>query len=101
AADNVGKMGSTPTHPELLEYLADDFIRNGWSTKHLIREMILSRAWRQSSLPADFPKQPDLADPHVADPDNSLLWHMRLRRLESEIIRDSILAVSGKLNPKM
>jgi len=99
-ADNFGKMGSAPTNPELLEYLANDFIPNGWSTKHLIRQMMLSRAWRQSSVAADFPNRPDLADPHVADPDNSLLWHMRLRRLESEIIRDSMLAVSGKLVTK-
>lgn len=100
-ADNFGKMGSEPAHPQLLEYLADDFISNGWDTKRLIREMMLSRAYAQSSLAADFPKKPGLADPHTADPDNSLLWHMRLRRLESEIIRDSMLAVSGKLNLKM
>lgn len=100
-ADNFGKMGSAPTHPELLEYLAGEFIRHGWSTKHLIREILLSRAWRQSSLAADFPSEPGLADPRRTDPDNSLLWHMRLRRLESEIIRDSMLAVSGKLITKM
>ena len=100
-ADNFGKMGSQPTHPELLEYLAGEFIRNGWSTKKLIREMMLSRAYRQSSLAADFPKTPGLADPQTADPDNSLLWHMRLRRLESEVIRDSMLAVTGKLNAKI
>jgi mono/diheme cytochrome c family protein len=100
-ADNFGTMGSLPTHPELLEYLAGEFIRNGWSTKKLIREMMLSRAYRQSSLAADFPKTAALADPQIADPDNSLLWHMRLRRLESEVIRDSMLAVTGKLNPKI
>ena len=100
-ADNFGKMGSLPTHPELLEYLAGEFIRNGWSTKKLIREMMLSRAYQQSSLASDFPKAAGLADPQKADPDNSLLWHMRLRRLESEVIRDSMLAVSGRLNPRM
>lgn len=100
-ADNFGKMGSFPTHPQLLEYLAAEFIRNGWSTKKLIREMMLSRAYQQSSLVADFPKTAGLADPHRADPDNTLLWHMRLRRLESEVIRDAMLAVSGKLNRKV
>jgi hypothetical protein len=100
-ADNFGKMGSLPTNPELLDYLAGEFIRNGWSTKRLIRDMMLSAAYRQSSLPADFPTRAGLADPHVADPDNFLLWRMNLRRLESEIIRDSMLAVSGKLNAKM
>jgi len=100
-ADNFGKMGTLPTHPGLLEYLAGEFIQNGWSTKKLIREMMLSRAYRQSSLPADFAKNAGIADPQVADPDNSLLWRMRLRRLESEVIRDSMLAVSGKLNMKI
>lgn len=100
-ADNFGKMGSQPTHPELLEHLASDFVRNGWSTRKLIRGMMLSRAYRQSSLPGDFPKTAGLADPFTADPDNSLLWHMRLRRLESEVIRDSMLAVSGKLNTQI
>jgi hypothetical protein len=100
-ADNFGKMGSLPTHPELLEYLAGEFVRNGWSTKKLIREMMLSRAYRQSSLAVDFPKIAGLADPQKSDPDNSLLWHMRLRRLESEVIRDAMLAVSGKLNSKI
>lgn len=100
-ADNFGKMGSQPTHPELLEHLASRFIQDGWSTKKLIRELMLSRAYRQSSLVADFPQQAGIADPQVIDPDNSLLWHMRLRRLESEVIRDSVLAVSGKLNLKL
>ena len=98
-ADNFGKMGSLPTHPELLEYLSGEFIRNGWSTKKLIRTMMLSRAYQQSSLAEDFPKNARLADPHEADPDNSLLWRMPLRRLESEVIRDCMLSVSGKLNP--
>ena len=65
-ADNFGKMGSLPTHPELLEYLAGEFIRNGWSTKKLIREMMLSRAYQQSSLAADFPKTAGLADPQTS-----------------------------------
>ena len=61
--------------------------------------MMLSRAYQQSSLAEDFPKNARLADPQMADPDNSLLWRMRLRRLESEVIRDCMLSVSGKLNP--
>ncbi len=60
--------------------------------------MMLSRAYQQSSLAEDFPSSGRLADPHTVDPDNSLLWRMRLRRLESEVIRDCMLSVSGKLN---
>ena len=100
-AENLGKMGAAPTHPELLEFLATEFIRNGWSTKKLIRDLMLSRAYQQSSVPADFPAGSDFADPRTVDPDNMLLWRMRLRRLESEVIRDSMLAVSGKLNLKI
>ena len=93
SVDNFGKLGEVPTHPELLDYLADHFAQEGWSTKKLIRELMLSNAYRMSSL--GEPK----AD--VADPENLLLHKMRLRRLEGEAIRDALLSVSGRLNEKM
>ncbi|RMG36155.1 MAG: DUF1553 domain-containing protein [Planctomycetota bacterium] len=90
--DNFGVLGQPPTHPELLDYLADEFRRDGWSIKRLIRRMILSRTWQQATK----------GDPaaEAADPTNRL-WHRALvRRLSGESIRDAILAVSGRLDPK-
>jgi hypothetical protein len=91
--ENFGKMGTLPTHPELLEWLASEFVRNGWSTKQLIRTMMLSTVYQQESQASGGPAK--------ADPDNFLLWRMPLRRLESEVIRDSMLSIAGTLNPKM
>jgi hypothetical protein len=87
---NFGHSGSPPTHPELLDWLAVDFMENGWSVKRLHRQLMLSTAYRQTSrrLPAG----------EAIDPENRLLWRMNMRRLESEILRDSILAVSGALD---
>jgi hypothetical protein len=95
--ENFGKMGSRPSHPELLDWLAADFIRNGWSTRKLIRTLMLSRAYQQSSVPTDSPVAQLAAK---ADPDNFLLWRMPLRRLESEVIRDAMLAIAGNLNTR-
>ena len=91
--DNFGKMGAAPTHPELLDWLAVDFMENGWSLKRLHKQIMTSATYRQNSrqTPAG----------NAADPDNNLLWRMNLQRLESEIIRDSMLAVSGKLDLTM
>ena len=93
STDNFGELGEKPTHPELLDHLATRFVREGWSTKKLIREIILSDTYQMSSQ----------ASPEAAekDPDNRLLSHARLRRLEGEAIRDSMLAASGRLNPTM
>ena len=93
SVDNFGVMGERPTHPELLDYLADRFVREGWSTKRLIRELVLSRTYRMSSQ----------GDPAAdqADAQNLLLHKARLRRLEGEAIRDAMLAVSGRLDDKM
>jgi hypothetical protein len=93
STDNFGALGDRPTHPELLDYLADRFIRDGWSIKRLIRSLVLSRAYRMSS------RQGERAD--EIDPDNRLLHRMRLRRLEGEAIRDALLGVAGRLNDKM
>ena len=89
--DNFGVLGVQPTHAELLDMLALDFISSGWSTKELIRRIVLSRTWCQSS--AYHPA-------HAAqDPDNTLLWRFQPHLLEGEAIRDSILQVSGSLDP--
>jgi mono/diheme cytochrome c family protein len=90
---NFGRSGSPPTHPELLDWLACAFISQGWSQKALHRLMVLSTAYRQSSA----------HDPAKAavDPENELLWAWRPRRVEGEVVRDSLLSVSGKLNPQM
>jgi hypothetical protein len=89
--DNLGTMGQAPTHPELLDYLALTFREDGGSMKRLIRSLCLTRAFQMSSVPED-----PVAE--ARDPDNALLHRMRLRRLEGEVIRDSLLVVAGQLN---
>ncbi|MCI0461165.1 MAG: DUF1549 and DUF1553 domain-containing protein, partial [Gemmataceae bacterium] len=91
--DDFGRMGQPPTHPELLDYLAAEFVRRGWSIKEMHRLMLRSSTYRMSSRPNSAPMR--------LDPDNRLLHRMPVRRLEAEAIRDSILAVSGRLNPTM
>ena len=88
--DNMGTRAMPPSHPELLDFLATDFVDNGWSVKKLIRRIVLSRAYR---LSGDSDKKAI-----ETDPENRLLWRMSRRRLEAETIRDSILAISGKLD---
>lgn len=105
---NFGSSGSLPSHPELLDWLAVDFIENGWSIKRLHRQIVLSTAYRQSSGQASYhagialsPQDRLSTEMHKAqeiDPANRLLWRMNLRRLEAEIVRDCILAVSGSLD---
>jgi hypothetical protein len=89
-ADNFGKLGAKPTHPELLDWLATEFVGRGWKMKALHRLIVTSTVYRQSS--ASNPAG------ETADPGNQLLWRMRLRRLESEAVRDAVLAVSGRLD---
>jgi hypothetical protein len=90
---DFGRMGSRPTHPELLDFLASYFVENSWSMKKLNRLIVLSNTYQQSSE-----NQEKAA---TADPDNKLLWRYARRRMEAEAIRDSMLEVSGLLNPKM
>jgi hypothetical protein len=90
---DLGVMGSRPTHPELLDYLASYFVDNGWSMKKVHRLILLSNAYQEAS---DFDAK--IAE---ADPDNKLLWRYPRHRMEAEAIRDSMLATSGLLNPKM
>ena len=87
---DFGIRGDLPTHPELLDSLAADFRKDGWSTKRLIRRIVLSETYRQSSA--------DRAEARQKDPENKLLWRMPRRRLDFEALRDSILAVAGRLD---
>lgn len=87
---DFGLQGSAPTHPELLDWLAGDFVDNGWSVKSLVRQIVLSRTYRQASDHRD-----DMA---AADPENRLLWRANRKHLPIESIRDGMLAVSGKLD---
>ncbi len=91
--DNFGALGERPTHPELLDHLAWQFTHaDGWSVKRLVRRLVLTRAFGQSSRLAD-------AKTEERDPSNALLHRMSVRRLEGEVIRDALLTVSGRLNP--
>ena len=87
--DNFGRMGEIPTHPELLDELSAEFIKEGWSTKKLIRKILSSEVWRRSSAATESAKE--------LDADNRLWSHMRVRRIEAEAIRDSLLWVAGNL----
>lgn len=90
---DFGKTGAKPTHPELLDKLAADFVKNGWSVKTLHREILLSSTYRQASAAHD-------AEEVKKDPDNKLLWAFPRQRLEAEELRDSLLAASGLLEEK-
>ncbi|MFN5053769.1 MAG: PSD1 and planctomycete cytochrome C domain-containing protein [Planctomyces sp.] len=97
---NFGRSGSPPLHPELLDWLAVDFTEHGWSVKRLHRQIMLSTAYRQSSRWAAPGTQESAAakSGEQIDPENRLLWRMNLRRLEAEIVRDSVLAAAGTLD---
>ena len=90
---DFGVNGSAPTHPELLDWLADEFIRSGWSIKHMHRLILMSKTYRQSNLVHEEGTR--------VDADARLLWRFPSRRLEAEAIRDTMLFVSGSLNLKM
>jgi hypothetical protein len=94
--NDFGIRGTEPTHPELLDWLAVEFVENGWSLKHMHRLMVLSQAYRQSSNPKS-----EIRNPKSTDPDNKLLWRMNRRRMEAEGLRDCVLAASGTLNPAL
>ena len=87
---DFGRRGDPPSHPELLDYLATEFARDGWSTKSLIRRIVLSKAYRQSSGSNGAGSQ--------HDPSNRLLWRQNRTRLSFEALRDSMLFVAGKLD---
>ncbi|MCC6586081.1 MAG: PSD1 domain-containing protein [Bryobacterales bacterium] len=90
SADNFGLRGESPSHPELLDYLAVTFMEDGWSTKKLIRRIVATEAYRRASTVQKAAME--------VDPENRLLWRMNRRRLEAEAIRDSVLAITGQLD---
>lgn len=90
--ENLGVSGSKPSHPELLDWLARQFIESGWSTKAVVRLILHSATFQQSSRPHD--------QGIAADPANQLLWRYPIHRLDAESIRDATLAVAGRLGPK-
>ncbi|QDU79330.1 Planctomycete cytochrome C [Polystyrenella longa] len=89
---DFGKLGSLPTHPELLDWLATDFMNNGWKIKRMHKMMMLSQVYQQSSA-----RQPQLEE---GDPDNKLYARMSIRRLAAEDVRDSLLAISNQFTRK-
>jgi hypothetical protein len=95
--NDFGRMGGTPSHPELLDYLATDFRDRGQSLKQLHRMIVTSATYRQSSQP----QESSHTHAKAVDSENRLLWKMRRRKLEAEAIRDSVLLLSGKLDLTM
>jgi mono/diheme cytochrome c family protein len=93
--NNFGAKGSKPTHPELLDWLAADFVENGWTVKRLHRLIMTSRAYRQGT------SHPRMEELRVKDADNHLLAYFPPRRLTAEELRDNLLAISGELNPML
>ncbi len=108
---DFGTHGAKPTHPELLDWLASEFIAHGWSVKQMHRVMLTSAVYRQSAANSEVGSRESESTasvptsgfrlPTLIDPDNKLLWRMNRLRLEGEVIRDSLLAISGQLNPAM
>jgi hypothetical protein len=97
SVDNFGVLGEAPTHPELLDYLAQSFADEGWSTKKLIRTLVLTRSYQMSSAVSPEASR----ELQAVDPKNELLHCMRVRRLEGEALRDALLGISGRLNGDM
>ncbi len=97
--DNLGSVGERPSHPELLDYLAVRFMDDGWSVKRLVRLLVLSRVYQQSSEAAGS-RQLAVGNEQTSssDPENRLFGRQNRRRLEAEAIRDAILSVSGELD---
>jgi hypothetical protein len=91
--DNLGRLGDQPTHPELLDFLAKRLISQQWSVKAQLRELLLTDAFRRSSLPT--------ASASAKDANNDLLSHARVRRLGGEALRDSLIALSDRLEHRM
>lgn len=95
---DFGYGGGRPSHPKLLDWLAQELIQSDWSLKHIHRLIVTSQTWRQASGSDDVPQ---LEAALQRDSDNRLLWRMNARRLEAEAVRDAVLAVTGKINRTM
>ena len=93
--NNLGGLGAKPSHPDLLDWLAADFVENGWSIKRLHRTIMTSQAYQQTS------ERADIEQVRTKDPQNRLLAYYAPRRLSAEELRDSVLRVSGELNPEL
>ncbi|WP_395752724.1 DUF1553 domain-containing protein [Prosthecobacter sp.] len=93
--DDFGRRSPSPLHQDILDTLTVDFMNSGWSLKHLHRSMVLSELYRRSSSNADADAD---AKTLAADPDNAFFWRMNPRRMESQVVRDSLLRLSGKLD---
>ena len=99
--DDLGNMSEKPSHPELLDYLSAELVENGWKLKRLQRMIVMSNAYRLDSNPLVNPLVAKKAavDPLKLDAGNRLLWRANLRRLDFEAIRDSMILLTGKMNP--
>ena len=93
SVDDFGRLGEPPSHPELLDQLADQFVQSGWSVKHLVRSLLVSRTFRQSGIAGERSR--------MSDAENRLLHHYPSRRLEAESLRDAMLVAAGQLNPQL
>ena len=91
--NDFGRLGGTPSHPELLDWLTLRFVNQGWSIKRLLREILLSQTWQQSSATSVLAEQ--------RDPGNRLLHHYPLRRLDAEMVRDAMLCVAGRIDESL
>ena len=105
SSSDFGVMGERPTHPELLDWLAAEFVESGWSVKRMHRLIVTSSTYRQSARVADHEPAPEAGSADGmsvrgsdADPANRLLWHFPVKRLEGEIVRDAALSAAGILN---
>ncbi|GEP45254.1 hypothetical protein BGE01nite_45450 [Brevifollis gellanilyticus] len=101
STDNFGVLGDKPSHPELLDWLARVFIENGWSVKDMHRLIMKSSAYQMASSHPSSGTASSAPDPAMLDPENRLLWHFNIQRLEAEQIRDSLLHVSGTLSQEI
>jgi hypothetical protein len=117
--NDFGRNGDKPTHPELLDWLAVEFMESGWDMKHLHQLIVTSAAYRRDSInaPDSFTAQPESPVPAVnehdkagafgwavnrnEDPENKLLWRMNSSRMEAEVVRDSLLFIAGRLDLTM
>ncbi len=93
---DLGRNGSPPTHPALMDWLAVEFMESGWSLKHLHRLIVTSRTYRLASAP--HPRDSDAAHRNASDPDNAFLWRMNPGQMEAEVLRDALLRLAGTLD---
>ncbi len=94
--EDFGTLGASPSHPQLLDWLACEFVESGWSVKHVHRLIMTSSVYRQQSTRKDA----ESMHAHNVDPDNRLLWRQRLRRVDAEPLRDALLSIAGLLDDR-